>query len=88
MSGRIIRTIFYILFFHIGGFVSAQTAIRVDNSLLNRKFHITEVKHYLNSNKIAESTWILINMLKQNKEVAAALANRNKLHKISSTRFD
>lgn len=87
MSGRIIRTIFYILFFHIGGFVSSQTVIHVDNSLLNRSFRITEVKDYLDSNKIAESTWILINILKQNKEAAATLANR-KLHKISSTRFD
>lgn len=88
MSGRIMRAIFYILFFHIGGFVSAQTEIYVDNSLLNRPFRITEVKDYLDSNKIAESTWILINTLKQNKEAAATLANRNKLHKISSTRFD
>ena len=81
MSGRIIRTIFYILFFHIGGFVSSQTAIYVDNSLLNRSFRITEVKDYLDSNKIAESTWILINTLKQSKEAAATLANRIKSDK-------
>lgn len=82
------QVVLCILFVYSGLMAYSQTEIRVDNSLLNRKFHITEVKDYLDSNKIAESTWILINTLKQNKEAAATLANRNKLHKISSTRFD
>ena len=54
----------------------AQTKIPVNRSVLTLPYTIQRAALYLDSNKVSEATWILINALEENPAQAEALAGR------------
>lgn len=81
MFDTMIRYFTGALFFLLTFQLYSQTVIRVDNSLLNRKFHITEVKHYLDSNNLESAIWALMNSIDGDREQNEVLIKRIKADK-------
>jgi tetratricopeptide (TPR) repeat protein len=68
-----------IWFFSIFGLSSySQTKITINRSILTLPYTIQLAENYLDSNKVSEATWILINSLEENPAQAESLAKRIK----------
>ncbi len=63
------------------GFSHAQNKISVNKSILALPYTIQRAESYLDSNKVSEATWILINALEDNPAQAEALTSRIKGNK-------
>ena len=63
------------------GFSHAQNKISVNKSILALPYTIQRAESYLDSNKVSEATWILINALEDNPAQAEALTRRIKGNK-------
>ena len=71
-----------IWFFCVFGFFSySQTKITINKSVLKLPYTLQRAESYLDSNKVSEATWILINALEDNPAQAEALTRRIKGNK-------
>jgi len=77
-----LKQLFFVGLFFVISFSSlAQTKIIVNRSVLVLPYTIQRAESYLDSNKVSEATWILINAQEENPAQAEALARRIKVNK-------